>query len=112
MNRYRFYFLREDGAAAANREFLCENDGQANDHAIGLLLGYPYAARVEVWENSRLTLSYDRSTAQTPEELRRLCRLAVGAARRESDAEIRQTITSHALALEEKADALERRASP
>ena len=111
MPHYRCYFVQKDGLPAAWRVLDCENEHDAHDHALGLLVAYPHADLVEVWEDSRLTLSYSRSTAQTPTELRRLCYLAIAAARKETDPKIKQIIASCAARLAQEAEALTRRAN-
>ena len=109
MPHYRCYFVRKDGVPAAWRSFESESDGEAQDYALGLLVGYPQAERVEAWENARLTLDYSRSVTQTPTELRSLCHLAIAAARKETDPRIKQIIASCADMLAREAEALERR---
>lgn len=106
---YCCYIFRKDGNAVAWRAFECESDTEAHDHARGLLVGYPHADGVEVWESSGSTLYDDRSNLRTPAELRRLCRLASTAAHKEIDREARRVIASLAFALAQKAEVLERR---
>jgi hypothetical protein len=111
MLHYRCYFLRKDGAAASWRNLTSEIENEAHDHALGLLVGHPDADRVEVWHQSRLTFSYSRSTAQSPAELRRLCYLAMEAAKKENDFAVKGTLASGAARLAQEAEALERGAS-
>ena len=111
MPEYRCYFVQKDGAPAAWRAFESQNEVEAHDHALGLFVGYPEADRVEVWHNTRLTLSYSRSAMQTPGELRKLCYLDIAAANKEPDPNLRQLIASCAVALAQEAEALERRAN-
>jgi hypothetical protein len=61
-----------------------------------------------VWNSSRLTFAYSRSAAKTPGELRRLCYLAIAAAKKETDPKFKQIIASRAAALAQEAEALER----
>ena len=107
--QYRCYFVQKNGDTEGWRAFQSENDGEAHDHAIGLFVGYPRADRVELWENSRLALTYGRIAAQTPTELRRLCYLAIAAAKKETDPKIKRIISSCAARLAQEAEALERR---
>jgi hypothetical protein len=111
MARYRTYFVQKNNAPAGWRSFEGESDREANDYALGLFVGYPHAEKVEVWDNSRLTLSYSRSGAQAPTEMHRLCYLALEAARKEPDPKIKQMIASCAAKLAQEAEALERRAN-
>ncbi len=106
MRHYRSYLIDKDGAATALPPFSFESDGAAHDHAIGLLLGQPHAAKLEVWEGSRITLSYSRSVAKTPAELRRLCYLAIAASKRETNPRARRAIAAAAYALAQEAEAL------
>lgn len=110
MRQYRCYFVQNDGLPAAWRSFASESDGEAQDHALGLFVGYPHADKVEVWHDTRLALTYSRAAMQTPAELRRLCYLAIAAAKKETDPEIKQKIASCASMLAQEAEALERRA--
>ena len=111
MPQYRCYFVQKDGLPAAWRAFECESDGEAHEHALGLLVSYPHANMVEVWEDTRLTLSYSRSASQTPAEMRRLCYLAIAAAKKETDPKIKQIIASCAARLAQEAEALVRSAN-
>ena len=111
MPQYRCYFVQMDGLPAAWRAFESESDEEAHDHALGLLVSFPHADMVEVWEGTRLTLSYSRSAAQTPGELLRLCYLAIAAANKETDPKIKQIIASCATRLAQKAEALVRSAN-
>ena len=108
MSQYRCYFVQKDGLPAAWRAFESESDGEAREHALGLLVSYPHADMVEVWEDTRLTLSYSRSASQTPAEMRRLCYLAIAAANKETDPKIKQIIASCAARLAQEAEALVR----
>jgi hypothetical protein len=108
MGIYRCYFVQKDGGTIAWR--VVESDGAACDHALGLFVGYQHAEKVEVWDNTRLILSYCRSQAQTPAEMRRLCYPAVAVANKEIDGEIRKTVASHAATLAQELGALERHA--
>jgi hypothetical protein len=110
MPNYRCYFVQKDGVSAAWRAFESESDGEAQDLALGLLVGHPHADRVEVWNDARLTLSYSRSAAQTPAELRKLCYLALAAAKKEPDPKVKHIIASCAAMLAQEAEELERRA--
>ena len=109
MGIYRCYLVQKDGATVAWRVVESENDGAACDHALGLFVGYPHAEKVEVWDNTRLILSYCRSQAQTPAEMRKLCYLAIAVANKEIDGEIRKMVASRAATLAQEAEALERR---
>ena len=111
MRFYHCYFIQKDGGIAAWRAFESECDGEAHDHALGLLVGYPHANKVEVWDSSRQTLNYSRSAAQSPAELRRLCYLAIAAANKEPDLKIKQLIASRATMMAQEAEALERQAN-
>jgi hypothetical protein len=108
VTHYRCYFVGESGATAW-RAFVSESDGEAQDHALGLFAGYPYAEKMEVWEGGRLTFGFRRSWAQTPTQLRRLCYLAIEAAKKETDPEVKRTIASCAAKLAQAAEALERK---
>ena len=110
MPQYRCYFLQRDRHPAAWRAFQSESDGEAHDHALGLLVGFPHADKVEVWDDTRLIFNYSRSAAQTPAELRRLCYLALAAAAKETDLKIKQSIASCAARLAQEAEALARHA--
>jgi hypothetical protein len=110
MTQYYCYFIQKDGLCAAWRTFESESDGEAQDYALGLLAGFPHADKIEMWDGSRLTLSYSRATLQTPAEMRRLCYLAIAAARKETDPKSKQIIASAAATLAQEAEALERRA--
>lgn len=109
MQYYRFNFIQKDGALAAWRSFQGVNDGEACDRALGLLAGYPHAEKIEVWNEASLIFGYDRSVAQTPAELRRLCYLAIAAAENETDLDIKRIIAARSFALAQEAEALERR---
>ncbi len=109
MRQYHCYFVQKDGAAAAWRAFESANDGEAEDYALGLLSGYPEAHKVEVWDETRLTLDYTRSAARSASDLRRLCYLALAAAQKENNPRIKQIIASCAVRLAQEAEALERR---
>jgi len=109
MTQYYCYLIQEDGVCAAWRTFLSESDGEAQDYALGLFAG-SHADKIEMWDGSRLTLSYSRATLQTPAEMRRLCYLAIAAARKETDQKSKQIIASAAARLAQEAEALERRA--
>jgi len=50
---YRCYFVQKDGLPAAWRFFESEGDGEASDYALGLLVAYPLADMIEVWEDAR-----------------------------------------------------------
>jgi hypothetical protein len=104
---YRCYFVGKNGAPAAWRVFQSETDDEAHDHAIGLLVGFPKADKVEVWVRSRLTLSYKHSEAKTPSQLRRLCYLAIEASKKEADLEIKRMLAARAFALAQEAQAIE-----
>ena len=111
MLRYRCYFFEKDGAPASWRAFTSTSEKGARDRALGLLVGHPQAARVELWEQSRLAFSYSKAAAQTPAELRRLCELALEAATKEDEPAMRRRIVSGAAWLAQEAEALERRTS-
>ena len=111
MPQYRCYFVQRDGHPAAWRAFQSESDGEAHDHALGLLVGYPHAEMVEVWEETRLIFNFSRPAMQTPAELRRLCYLALAAAAKETDLKIKQSIASCAARLAQEAEALDRPAN-
>lgn len=108
MLHYLCYFIEKDGSSAAWRGFQSESEGDAHDYALGLLVAHSHADRVEVWNSSRLTFAYSRSAAKTPGELRRLCYLAIAAAKKETDPKFKQIIASRAAALAQEAEALER----
>lgn len=111
MRRFRCYFLDERGAAAAWRAVEHDSDEFAREHALGMLLGYPGATVVEVWESAALIYRYSRLEApQTPKELRRLSRLAIAAAERETDGRLKQAIVCGVASLVAQAAVLERRA--
>lgn len=107
LRNYRCYFVQKGGASAIRRNLQSESDEQARDHALGLLVGYPDADKVELWYSSRLALRYKRSMAQTPAELRRLSCLAIAAAEKEPDQHARNMIASHARALAQEAENME-----
>jgi hypothetical protein len=112
MGIYRCYFVQKDGATIAWHVVESENDGAARDHALGLFVGYANAEKVEVWDNISLILRYCRPEAQTPAEMRRLCYLAIAAANKEIDAELRKMVASRAATLAQEAEALERHECP
>ena len=99
--------MQNDGASAIRRNLKSENDEQARNNAIGLLVGYPHAVKVELWYSSRLALRFKRSMAQTPEELRRLSCLALAAAEKEPDLNVRKMIESQAQVLAQEAESME-----
>ena len=105
---YRCYFIETDGIPAAWRAFQCESDREAQDYALGLFVGYPHVEKVEVWENTRLTFSYCRPVAHTPEDLRKLCFLAIAAAKKETDESTKLALAARVFALAQEAEALER----
>ncbi len=107
MRNYRCYFVQNDGACAVRRNLQSASDEEARDYALGLLVGYPHADKVELWYSARLTLRYKRSTAQTPAELRRLSCLAIAAAEKEPDLHVRTMIASHAQVLAQEAENIE-----
>lgn len=111
MPQYRCYFIQKDGSPAAWRSLHSDDEGAAHDHALGLLVAYPDADKVEVWDRTKLILRYSRSDLQTPTELRRLCYLALAAAKKETDPKLKVAIASHAVELAQEAEALERRAN-
>ncbi len=111
MTTYRCYFIQKNGFPAAWRAFESKSDEEAHDHALGLLVAFPHAERVEVWDEARLALDYSRSAMQTPAELRRLCYLAIAAAKKEADPKIRQIIASCAARIAQDAEALARNAN-
>jgi two-component system, sensor histidine kinase PdtaS len=108
MFQYLCYFVRKDGVTAAWRAFQGESDGDAQDYALGMILGFPHADKVEVWNDSRLVLNHSRPATQTPAEMRRSSHLAVAVARRETDPKTKQAIASYAAQLAQEAEALER----
>jgi hypothetical protein len=105
---YRCYFVQNDGATVAWRVVQSESEREAYDHALGLFVGCPAAETLELWDNKRLVFSYRRSDAKSPAEMRRLCHLAIAAASRERDQEVKQTVASCAFALAQEAESLER----
>jgi len=107
MVNYRCRFLQKNDSLVGQHSFQCESDGEAHDHALGLLIGHPPAEKVEVWENARLSFSYTQLAEQTPGELRKLCDLAITAAKKESDKELKRTIAWRAVALAQEAELLE-----
>ena len=108
MHYYRLYFIQKDGELADWRSFQGADDGEARDHALGLLAGFPHADKLEVWDDTALVFGYDHSGARTPGELRKLCHLAIAAAEKETDPEIKRIIASRSFALAQEAEALER----
>jgi hypothetical protein len=108
MSLHLCYFKRDTGTVVAWRALPNKSDGEARDHALGLFAAYPRADKVEVYDQARLILSYLRSDARTPTELRRLSYLAIDAAKKETDPEIRRVLASRAFALAQEAEALER----
>ena len=110
MHQYRCYFTDREGASSGWLPLQCESDGEAHDRALGLFAGRPLADKVEVWKGARITLSYSRRVMRSPLELRRLCYLAIAAAKKENDPETKRTIAAGAFALAQEAEALERRA--
>ena len=107
---YLCYFFERDDATGSWCDLTSQTEDEAHDHALGLLVGHPRAERVEVWDKSRLTFSYNRSEAKTPADLRRLCYLAIAASEKEDNPTIRRTIASRAFSLAQEAEALERQA--
>jgi hypothetical protein len=107
---YRCRFLKKNDVLVGQHCFQCESDGEAHDHALGLLIGHPPAEKVEVWKNARLSFSYTHLAEQTPGELRKLCDLAIAAAKKVSDKEMKLAIAWRAVALAQEAELLERRA--
>ena len=111
MPHYRCYFVEKGGGPTAWRYIESDSDGEANDHALGLLVGYPRADKVEVWNDLQQILSYSRSAVQTAAELRRLYSLAIGAAKKETDPKIKSILSSCAAVLAQEAESLEPRAT-
>ena len=79
---------------------------QKTTHLV-LLIGFPHADMVEVWDESPLTLNYSRSAMQTVAKLRRLGYFALAATAKEAAPKIKQIIASCAPGLAQEADALE-----
>jgi len=109
MRQYRCCFTDKEGVTPHWLSLLCENDREAHDHALGLFAVRPLADKVEVYEGARITLSYSHCVIRSPSELRRLCYLAIAAAKKETDPEIKRTIAAGAFALAQEAEVLERR---
>ena len=110
MFNYQCRFLQKNDVLVEQHFFQCGSDGEAHDHALGLLIGYSPADEVEVWKDARLSFSYARLPEQTPGELRKLCYLAIAAAKKESDTKMKLTIAWRAVVLAQEAELLERRA--
>jgi hypothetical protein len=102
MGAYRAYFVRKDGGTADWRSVQSESDRAAFDHALGLLVGYPQAERLELWDDTHRVFSYNQSQAQTPMEMRGLYYLAIAAAAMEADRERKKAISSGAAAIAEE----------
>ncbi len=109
MGHYHSYLFGGDGTVTTLSSSSFENDAAANDHALGLFVGQPHAANLEVWEKSRKTLSYNRPFVKNPLELRRLCYLAIAASKLETDPDTKRSIAAGAFALAQEAEALTRR---
>lgn len=111
MFHYHSYLFGNDGTITTLFSSSFENDAAAHDHALGLFVGRPHAASLEVWERSRKTLSCNRPFPRNPLELRRLCHLAIAASKEETDPDIKRAIAAGAFALAQEAEALARRGS-
>jgi hypothetical protein len=111
MRKYRCYFIDEGAATVAWRPLERDALEAAQQHALGLLPGYPPAMIVEMWEGADLTFRYSRlETAQTPSELRRLCSLALDAGEEEIDVTLKRAIAWGAASLASQAEVLESQA--
>lgn len=108
MHHYRCRFTDKEGAPSDWLPLRCESDGEAHGHALGLFAVRPLADKVEVWAGKRITLSYSHRDEASPAELRRLCYLAIAAAKKETDPETKRTIAAGAFMLAQQAQVLER----
>ena len=111
MPQYDCYTVEKNGAAATWLSFHKHDDEEACSYALALFDDDPLANRIEVWVGMRLVLSYGRTVEHTSDELRKLCALALEAARNESDPGIKRSIASYALSLAQEADAADWRAN-
>lgn len=107
MPLYRCYFVSDDYTTTVSLTFYKSSDGAAHGHALDLFASNPLASKIEVWEGTRLILTYVRPKVETSQELRRLSALAADAAKKESDPQIRKSIAAYAAKLAQEAEAME-----
>jgi len=104
---YRCYFIAENDTTTMWHTFTKGDDEAAHGHAMDLFAARPVSAKIEVWEDTRLILSYARPMPKSAEEFRRLSALAFAAANDEADPVCRRSIAAYASQLKHEAEAME-----
>jgi len=104
---YRCYFIADNDTTTMWRTFYKSDDEAAHGHALDLFAATPVSSKIEVWEGTRLVLSYVRPLPETAVEFRKLSALALAAANDEIDPEYKRSITAYAKYLKHEAEALE-----